>query len=487
MNAPRNICFVLTNPSPVSTQQNNIKACTALTQLLRSCLGPRAFVKMIISKMNSILTTNDCNSILRELDVSHPCLKILFDLAKSQAEIGDGTTTVVLLTSEILSNMKDLLNVHVAHLVKALHKSKRVIDEYLENVGVDATDILKLIRDCVETKMCTMMGVPIPEMAMDAINIASVMKNIRIEKIVGDISECKVIKGVCINKNIIHPQMKRRIENGKVIFVDNVEYKKGESQMTYEFENEDDFNRALQMEEIAITEMVDDIVSAGVDLVIAEKGISDLASSLLKQHNITCLRRFTKTEVDRIKKLTNAVNEVGKFSLFECINYNGEYYCEILNDSTIATVILKAPSREILDELERNFDDAVKTARNLTISKKIVPGGGAIEMGLAKKLINSCNDESETTKLVFNAVARSLKMIPALLLENSGADVLEMMSVLESMHAKDNFYGVDGRSGKIIDMRNICMDHVAVKRQAYRSAIETVCLLLKIDGIVETK
>lgn len=486
MDKPRPTYFVLTNPSPVATQQENINACLSLTQILRSCLGPRSFVKMIITKLNTIQTTNDCNSILRELDVSHPCLKILFDLARTQADVGDGTTTVVLLTAEILKNLKDLLSIHVSFLIKALRKCKRIIDEKLDKSGTETTDVLKLVADSVETKICTMLGVNIPEMAMAAVETAKELKNVRIEKIIGETSECKVIKGVLVNKNIVHPQMKRRIENGIVIFVDGLEYKKGESQIAYEFSNECDFNKALAAEELAVSEMVDEIVRANADLVIAEKGVSDFALSLLHSHGITCLRRFTRTEIDRIKKLTNSVNEIGQFSLFEYLNINGEFYCQVLNDSSVATVILRAPSKEILDELERNFDDAVKTARNLNQCKKIVPGGGAIEMILSNEL-KTVKYENETERLVFNAVSKALKIVPSLLLENSGADALEVMPLLENLHQRDEFYGVDGKSGKVVDMRNVCMDQVAVKRQAYRSAIETVCLLLRIDGIVETK
>lgn len=486
MNNQRPSYFVLVNPSPVATQHENINACLSLTQILRSCLGPRSFVKMIITKLNTIQTTNDCNSILRELDVSHPCLKILFDLARTQADIGDGTTTVVLLTAEILKNLKELLNIHANFLIRALRKSLRLINDKLEKCGTDATDVLKLVRECVDTKLCTMLGVSIPEMAINSIEIAKELKNIRVEKILGETSACEVFKGVLINKNIVHPQMKRRIENGKIIFVDGLEYKKGESQIAFEFASDNDFNKALSIEEAAVLEMVNEIVRTNANLVIAEKGVSDYALSLLQSHGITCLRRFKKTEIDRIKKLTNSINEVGQFTLFEYLNINGEFYCRIENSSTVATVVLRAPSKEILDELERNFDDAVKTARNLTQSKKIVPGGGAIEMILAKDL-TSKTTEDETENKVFNAVSQALKIIPTLLLENSGVDALEMMPVLESFHSKEDFYGVDGKSGQVVDMRNVCMDLVSVKRQAYRSAIETVCLLLRIDGIVETK
>lgn len=479
--------FILTKPTSSQVQLSNTQACLTLVNIIKSCLGPKSYQKLILTKMNSLQTTNDCNSILRELDVSHPVLKILCDLAKTQEKIGDGTTSVVILCAELLAKTSVLLQNHPIFIIRYLREALELLLRNVDNISFDVKDILFYVKNSVNTKLCTILNVPIPEIALETCQTILKdgkvdLKNIRIEKIVGEPS-FYTIKGVLINKSIIHPQMRRKIENGKIYIMDSLEFKKGESQISYEISCSDQFTKALKLEEQFVIDQVNEIVNLGVDLLIVEKGITDLAYSLLQKNNITALRRFKKSELERIKKTCGCINNLGTFKLFEQVRINNEYYCKIENENQI-TVVLTNYSRDILNDLERNFDDAVKVARNLMECKKVVPGGGGFELFMSKLL--RC-DGTELKDKVFNAVAEALMIIPTLLCINSGVDCLKMIGEIEERQKENKYCGFDGNKNCVSDMREVCMEPVVVKTQMLKSAFDTVCLLLKVDGIIETK
>lgn len=488
MQAQKQKYFILTKPSASQVQISNTQACLTLVNIIKSCLGPKSFQKLILTKINSLETTNDCNSILRELDVSHPVLKILCDLARTQEKVGDGTTSVVILCAELLAKTSVLLTIsHPIFIIRHLREALEMMLKNMEDISYDVEDILFYIKNSVNTKLCTMLKVPIPEVALETCK--TIMKNnkidlkdVRIEKIVGE-PDFYTIKGVMINKNIIHPQMRRKIENGRIYIIDSLEFRKGESQISYEISNNEEFTKALRLEEEYIVKKVDEIVNLGVDLLIVEKGVSDLAYSLLQRNNITALRRFKMTEIKRIKKACDCINNIGTFKKFEQIRINNEYFCKIENDNVV-TVVMSNYSRDIINDLERNFDDAVKVARNLLECKKVVPGGGSFELFMSKLLVSSGVGLKDK---VFNAVSDALKIIPTLLCVNSGVDCLKMLSEIEEEQKTNKYAGFDGNNNCVADMRNVCMEPVIVKTQMIKSAIDTVCLLLKVDGIIETK
>jgi len=357
----------------------------------------------------------------------------------------------------------------------------------VKNISVDVEDVLFYVKNCVNTKLCTVLNIPIPEIAYETCmkiqkNGKIDLKNVRIEKIVGEPS-VYTINGVMVNKNIIHPQMRRQITDGRIYILDSLEFRKGESQISYEISNNEEFTKALKLEEEYVINKVKEIVDLNIDLLVVEKGITDLAYSLLQRNNITALRRFKKTELDRIKRTCNCVNNVGTFKNFEQLRINNEYYCKIENENVI-TVVLSNYSRDVLNDLERNFDDAVKVCRNLMECNKVVPGGGAFEMFMSKCLRS---EGDELKDKVFNALSEAMKIIPTLLCSNSGVDVLKYMVDMEKKQKENKFEGFDGNNNTISNMRTVVMEPVLVKTQMLKSAIDTVCLLLKVDGIIETK
>ncbi|KMV65175.1 T-complex protein 1 subunit gamma [Encephalitozoon cuniculi EcunIII-L] len=509
--------YILVPDKPAQIQNESAIAAKTISSVIRTCLGPRAMQKMVLTKINSIELTNDGNAILRELDVAHPSARSLIELAKTQDdEVGDGTTSVVLLAAEILNEMTYILDrdVHPIRICKALGRALEICIKAIDGaaISLDSNEEtkIKIINGSVASKICNILKVPIGSLALEAVkkvyvkeeNKCDLKNNMKVEKVLGgNLMESEVVDGVLINKDIIHPQMRRVIENPRIVIIESpLEYKKGESQTNYEFSKENDFTRALEIEEEQVREMCERIIGVRPDIVVCEKGISDLALSILFENNITGLRRLKKTDISRLSKVCGARSvsrpedleerHVGvSCGLFEYIKYGEEYYCKFSRCAhpKACSVVIRGPTKDILDELERNFMDAVKVAKSIFISPKLCPGGGAVEMAMAHELMQSAGD-NEVEAEVFSRMASALTIIPSILLENSGVfNPLEAITLLEQKHKEGSFYGVNGTTGEIVDTRDLVLEPYAVKSQCIKSAVEAVSQLLRIDGIIESK
>lgn len=505
--------YILVPDNSYQIQSESANAANIISQVIRTCLGPRAMQKMVITKMNSIEVTNDGNSILREIDVSHPSARCIIELARTQdEEVGDGTTSVVVLASEMLKEMVHVLSkgIHPIVISRYLTKYLKVFLEVLDDLSLEVEDnILGIIRNSINTKICSILKIPIEEMALKSVKMIStptscdIKNNIKVEKIVGP-GECEVVDGIIINKDIIHPQMRKRIENPRVVILDTpLEYKKGESSTSYEFKNNSDFTRALELEEKQVREMVDYILTVKPDVVVCEKGISDLALALLFENNISGIRRLKKTDSTRLSKATGSVivnrledledKHVGtKCGLFEYVKYGEEYYCRFSRCTSpkACSVILRGPSKDILNELERNYYDAVKVAKNVLLNPRLVPGGGCVEMNIYRKMgeILESKDLAKGESLVLQGLRNSIRVIPTILLKNSGVyNPHKQLLILEEKLAEDKFFGVDGVSGDVVDVRKIILEPITIKKQCFVSAIQSVIQLLRVDGILESK
>lgn len=345
----------------------------------------------------------------------------------------------------------------------------------------------------------------------------------RIEKIPGgEIEESKVLDGVMLNKDITHPKMRRRIENPRVILLDcPLEYKKGESQTNIEVSKEDDWNRILQIEEEQVKQMCDAIVALKPDLVITEKGVSDLAQHFLLKANITALRRVRKTDNNRIARAVGAtiVNDVRSIQpsdvgtscgLFSIEKIGDEYFTFLTKckDPKACTVLLRGPSKDILNEIERNLHDAMGVAKNVVFHPRLCPGGGATEMCVSVGLERKAKAVEGVAQWPYRAVAEAMEVIPRTLIQNAGASPIRILTELRAKQAafwdsKDgtqqngvangdaaagSAWGIDGDNGKVVDMHKYGVwEPMAVKLQSIKTAIESACLLLRVDDIVAAK
>ena len=304
-------------------QLSCIQAGKMTADIIRTCLGPQAMLKMILDSMGTLVITNDGNAILREIDVAHPAAKSLIELARGQdEEVGDGTTTVVVLAGEILSVVEPLINmnIHPHVIIAGLRKALDDALEYLQTIKVpiDNTNdkqMLDIIKSAIGTKFLVKWSDLIAKLALDAVrlirtddNHIDLTRQIRIERIPGgELEDSKVLHGVMINKDVVHSHMKRHIDHPKVLILDSgLEYRKGESITTIEITGENDYAEILQEEETQVRKMCQDVIATGCNLVVVEKGISDLACHYLAEAGVTALRRFQQVQIDRIAACTGA-------------------------------------------------------------------------------------------------------------------------------------------------------------------------------------
>ncbi|KAJ2745957.1 T-complex protein 1 subunit gamma [Coemansia sp. BCRC 34301] len=573
-------------------QMSNIAAGKTVADVVRTCLGPRAMLKMLLDPMGGITLTNDGFAILRECEVAHPAAKSMIELSRTQDdEVGDGTTSVIILAGEMLAISAPFLErkIHPVIILRGFQKALEDAQVILRSIAkrVDTNDreqMLGLIKSAIGTKfvsrwndlMCNLAltavqtvvrraddsefvsvdlsaiksagSAPVdtaeptkPVAASDAASAADsvvpatagvsssttaasavaasadasassapdvdvrevdIKRFVRIEKVPGgEIEESRVLDGVMINKDVVHPKMRRHIENPRIILLDcPLEYKKGESQTNIEITREGDWSRVLEIEEEQIKAMCDKITALKPDLVITEKGVSDLAQHYLVKHNITALRRMRKTDNNRIARATGAkiVTSVDELKeddvgtgcgLFSIDKIGDEYFTFLTKckDPKACTILLRGPGKDTLNEIDRNLQDAMCVARNVLFNPYLCPGGGATEMALSVQLAQRAkSDIPGVEQWPYAGVAEALEVIPRTLIQNGGGNAMRTLTELRAKHANGlTTWGVDGEKGIPADMNEYGVwEPLAVKLQTIKTAIDSASLLLRVDDIV---
>lgn len=511
-------------------QLSNITAAKTVADIIRSCLGPKAMLKMLLDPMGGIVLTNDGHAILREIEVAHPAAKSMIELSRTQdEEVGDGTTTVIILAGEILAQALPQLerNIHPVVIIQAFKRALADALEIIDSISVDVDidddkAMYQLINASIGTKFVSRWSELMCSLALKAVRTVSldigngkkevdIKRYARIEKIPGgEIEDSQVLDGVMLNKDITHPKMRRRIENPKVMLLDcPLEYKKGESQTNIEISKEEDWNRVLQIEEEQIKSMCEAIIALKPDLVITEKGVSDLAQHYLVKADITAIRRVRKTDNNRVARATGATIVNSVFSataadigthcgLFEISKIGDEYFTFLTKckDPKACTILLRGPSKDILNEVERNLHDAMGVARNVIWNPKLCPGGGATEMAVAVGLEKKGKLIEGVAQWPYRAVAEAMEVIPRTLIQNSGNSPIKVLTQLRAKHAEGSedstnsgsSWGIDGDLGKVVDMKEFGVwEPISVKEQSVKTAVESACLLLRVDDIVAAK
>ncbi|RHZ77862.1 hypothetical protein Glove_170g11 [Diversispora epigaea] len=500
-------------------QVSNVTAAKTVADIIRTCLGPRSMLKMLLDPMGGVVLTNDGNAILREVEVVHPAAKSMIELSRTQdEEVGDGTTSVIILAGEFMAQALPYLerNVHpiviISAFKKALEDAIKVIDDISKPINVeDEAEMLNLVKSSIGTKFMNRWSDLMCKLALTAVKTVvkeedgkrevDIKRYARVEKVPGgEIEDSKVLDGVMLNKDVTHASMRRKIENPRIVLLDcPLEYKKGESQTAAEIMDENHWNRLLQIEEEQIKEMCDRIISVKPDLVFTEKGVSDLAQHYLLKANITAIRRVRKTDNNRIARAVGAgiVNrledlkeeDVGtKCGLFSIEKIGDEYFTFITKceNPKACTILLRGPSKDILNEIERNLQDAMCVARNVFFNSLLAPGGGATEMAISVKLSENSKTLEGIEQWPYKSIAESLEVIPRTLIQNCGGNSIKVLTQLRAKHATGNHsWGIDGLTGNIVDMNEYGVwEPHAVKVQTLKTAIEAACLLLRVDDIV---
>lgn len=499
----------------IDARESNIQAAIALSDILKTTLGPQGLDKMLIDSLGDSIITNDGVKILKEMEIEHPGAKILVDVAKTQeSQVGDGTTTAVLLAGELLKKSKDLLNQNI-HPNLIVRVYKEVSNITLNKLNQISTTInpqnKKLIEDIAKTAMTG----KIAELNIDHLSDIlfqitqnlkeepqNTFRKLKIQKIPGILEESEIINGVVLDKNPAHPNMLKEIKNPKILLVDfALEIQELEADAKVNINSLEEYEQFIESEKNYLKNLVYKIKETGANFICSQKGIDDSVAYYLAKEGILATRRTRKSDLEKLSSALNcpiisSYDDVLKENMGFCEKVNlkeieNEQYVFVENtpNKKAITLLLKASSKHLRDELERAIEDALGDISSILKSKKIVAGGGAIECELYTKLIQEIKNYSGKEELIAKAYIESLLVIPKTLCQNSGFDEIEILSKLLKNHNEgDKNSGINGFKGIVKDTLKECIiEPINVKEQAIISATESSCMLLRIDDIIAAR
>ncbi len=501
--------------------RNNILAAKVMAELLKSSLGPRGLDKMLVDSFGDVTVTNDGATIVKEMEVQHPAAKLLVEVAKAQdAEVGDGTTSVVVLAGTLLEKAERLLdeNIHPTKIIdgftKALNKAIEIIEETAIPVDVESDETLRRIASTTIASKYIGHGPErekIVDIVVQAVKIVREKRpdgsynldldNVKIEKKKGgSLLDTMLVRGVVIDKEVVHPGMPKRVKNAKIAVLDApLEMQKPELTTKIRVTDIDQLDKFLEEETRLLKEMVEKIAATGANVVITQKGIDEVAQHYLAKKGILAVRRVKRSDIEKIAKATGAKivtsmrdlkpEDLGYAELVEerKVGEDKMIFIEGAKNPRSVTILLRGANDMLLDEAERSITDALHALRNILREPRIVGGGGAIEVELAERLREFARTLGGKEQLAIEAFADALEVIPTVLAESAGMDALDTLLQLRSMHAKGlKHAGINVLEGKIKeDMTKINVyEPVLVKKQVIKSATEAAMSILKTDDII---
>ena len=501
--------------------RNNILAARVMAELLKTSLGPRGLDKMLVDSFGDVTITNDGATIVKEMEVQHPAAKLLIEVAKAQdAEVGDGTTTAVVLAGSLLEKAEGLLdqNIHPSIIidgyVDALNKSLEELDKIAVKVDINDRDLLKRIAATALSSKYIGSGPEkdkILDIVVDAITTIAEplddgtfridLSHVKIEKKKGgSIADTKLIRGVVLDKEVVHPGMPKRVENARIALLDMpLEIEKPEITAKINITDPAQIKAFKEKEAQAIEKMVEKIAETGANVVITQKGIDELAQHYLAKKGIMAVRRVKRSDIEKIARATGArivsniedlkPEDLGEADLVEerKVGDDKMIFIEGAKNPKSVTILVRGANDMLLDEAERSIEDALHVLRNVLRDPKVVGGGGAPEVELALKLREFARTVGGKQQLAVEAFAEALEEIPTILAESAGLDALESIMKLRQYHADGKvFAGVDVLNGEIVEdmtAKNV-YEPILVKKQAIKSAAEAALAILKIDDLI---
>ncbi|MCF2144317.1 MAG: TCP-1/cpn60 chaperonin family protein [Candidatus Heimdallarchaeota archaeon] len=503
-----------------SAQQNNIAAAKVIAEAIRSSLGPKGLDKMLVDSFGDVVITNDGATILKEMEIQHPAAKFVVELAKVQDdEVGDGTTTVVIIAGELLKQAEELLaqDVHSSIIVDGYRKATAKALEYLNDLAikVDLND-RDLIKDGVRTSMGSKVIAGhsdyLADLVIEAAMAITVEKdgkrvcdidNIKVEKKKGEsLSETKLIKGIVLDKSVVHSGMPKKITDAKILLIDApIEVTKTEFDAKINITNPDQMKAFLDQEQAMIEDLVNKIIASGANVILSQKGIDDLAQHFLAKNGILAVRRIKKSDMEKLAKATGAkiltrIDGIEESDLGHAKNVEERkiadddfVFVEGCPNPKSVSILIRGGSDLIVDEAERSIHDALCVIRNIIQDGVVVPGGGAPEIYLSQKLKAYANTLAGREQLAVEKFAKALEIIPRALAENAGLDPIDVLVSLTAEHDKGNKNaGVNLLTGKPTDMvKEKIFEPISVARQAISSASEAAQMILRIDDVIAAK
>lgn len=497
-------------------QRNNILAAKLVSDVVKTTLGPKGMDKMLVSPTNDIIVTNDGVTILTEMQIEHPAAKMMVEIAKTQeSEVGDGTTSSVMIAGKLLENAEKLLDskIHPTTITKgyrlAEEEAQKILKEISLEVSSENEDALKQIAMTAMTgKGAEDVKEKFSEIVVSAIksiydkgNID--LKDIKIEKIRGNgIKDSELVYGIVLDKEKISQEMPKKIENAKIVLIDfPLELKNPEITTRISISSPDQLQRFIEEEENAIRGMVEKIIVTGANVIFCQKGIDDFAQYLLAKEGIYACRRVSKSDIEKISKATGGkivsnINELNSYDLgdakiIEEVKMSGESFTYIkgCKNPKAVTILIHGGSEHVLDEIERAFMDGLGDVASVIRTRLVVPGGGAIEMELSKRLREYARTLQGREQLAVYEFASALEFIPSTLAENAGLDPIDILTELKAKHeAGEITTGLNLFKNKVENVLGAkIIEPYKIKSQALSSATEVAIMILRIDDVIASK
>ena len=493
-------------------QRVNITAGKLLAETIRTTLGPKGMDKMLVDSLGDIVVTNDGVTILKEMDIEHPAAKMLVEVAKTQEdEVGDGTTTAVIIAGELLKKAEGLLDqdIHPTVVANGYRQAAEKAQELLNLISFDADDretLLKVAMTAMTGKGSEAAREPLAELVVDAVRQVEEdgevdTDNINIQRIAGEsVNESMIVNGVVVDKGRTDPGMPKQIEDAKIALVKYpIEVKDLETDAKISLTDPAQMQAFLENEEQMLKGMVDKIIASGANVLFCQKGIDDLAQHYLTRNGIYAIKRVKKSDMNRLEKATNAtvvtnIDDLKPEDLGEAgLLYEKKIYDEVLTfvedckDPKAVSLILRGSTKHVAEEIERAVEDAIGVVASTVEDKKVVAGGGAPEIAISKGLKEYADTISGREQLAVAAFAEALEIVPKTLAENAGLDSIDALVDLRAAHEKSFYIGLDVFAGDVVDMYQAgVIEPQRVKKQAIQSAAEATEMILRIDDVIAT-
>jgi thermosome len=499
-------------------QRNNIMAARVISEVLRSTLGPRGMDKMLIGSVGGITITNDGAAILKKIQIKHPAAKMVVDVAETQDDmVGDGTTTAVILAGELLRRAEELLNqnIHPTVIVRGYRKASQRAMDILDKTGIpvdieDREILKKVAMTAMASKAVGAARAQFADIAVDAVKqiveqrgetrVADI-GNIQIVKKEGkSLFDTQLVRGIIIDKEVVHPGMPKRAENARIALIDcPLEVEKGEFDAAIRIKDPTQMKAFSDKETSMFKEMVGKIKASGANVVFCQKDIDDLAQHFLAKEGMVAALRVQKYNMEKLARATGGRvitnlddlkrRDLGKAGLVEerKVGEDKMIFVEGCKDPRSVAVLIRAGLERMVDEAERAMHDALSVVADVVEHNKIVAGGGSVESEIAKGLRGYATKVGGREQLAVEAFADSVEIVPKTLAENAGLEFIDILVALRAAHEKPrgHLMGVDVFTGKIVDMqRKGVIEPLCVKEQAVKSATEVASMILRIDDVI---
>ena len=498
-------------------QKNNITAAKLVAEMVKSSLGPRGLDKMLVDSLGDVTITNDGATILKEIDAQHPAAKMMVEISKTiDTEVGDGTTSSVVFGGALLEKAEKLLekDVHSTVIVDgyqaASDKALELLSDYSKAIkNDDRKSLIDIATTSMQSKLISEDSEQLSKLVVDAVlNIAKTegdstkvdLDNVKVEKKAGaSIQDTALIKGIVLDKEIVHSGMPTKIQKAKVALVNTaLEVEKTETSAEIRITDPTQMQMFLEEENRMLKGMVDKLYECGANVLICQKGIDDIAQHYLAKQGILSVRRVKESDMSKLAKATGgriinnlddlSEKDLGAADLAQQRKVESDkwVFIEGCKNPSSVTILIRGGTQRVVDEVDRSLHDALMVVKDVVEKPAIVAGGGSPEAYLAAKLKDWADSFDGREQLAIKQYAEALESIPLTIAENAGMDSIDTMVALRVKQSEGKkSFGIDAKSNKVGDMFSLnIVEPLAVKEQIVKSATEAACMILRIDDVI---